>query len=437
MSSWINRSVVGRPSPASRSSAWRRASPKVPPSMTIVASSRSHRADAVPCSRTTIRASGRALRIDAITVSRRTGSPPDRTTPTRREPGGVSNGADAGSGSAARIRSTSASASRSDARNRCQPRGAGTTRPTTGMRVARSSASAGRIDPADARARRARLARPTAARTSRPPRTAAASARARSRSSRRRASVARRSSSAAISSSSSCSPARPSSGGVPGPACPPGFVTRGRGEWARSGRSASAHYRRRLPGAGAANARRGPRIGPGSTPVAPCYARANGNFRAGPDGPGGGSAEGVRPSRRRLPRDLDPPAPDRLPGPRRAQEEGLRHAPRQPLVGPRPAAPDGRVRDPRVVIFRPTPAFPLFIFAAILPWKWFASGVDDAITSVTSQERIIKQVQFPKIVLPVSATVGGVVNFAFGLVPLSGDGLLLPGSHQPASCSSP
>ena len=66
------------------------------------------------------------------------------------------------------------------------------------------------------------------------------------------------------------------------------------------------------------------------------------------------------------------------------------------------------------------PAYPLFIFAAILPWKWFASSVGDAITSVTSQERIIKQVQFPKIVLPVASVASGIVNFAFGLIPLAG-----------------
>lgn len=64
--------------------------------------------------------------------------------------------------------------------------------------------------------------------------------------------------------------------------------------------------------------------------------------------------------------------------------------------------------------------YPLFVFAAILPWKWFSSAVNDAILSVVSRERIIKQVAFPKIILPVAATVGGVANFAFGLIPLVG-----------------
>jgi len=64
--------------------------------------------------------------------------------------------------------------------------------------------------------------------------------------------------------------------------------------------------------------------------------------------------------------------------------------------------------------------YPLFIFAAILPWKWFSASVGDATTSVASQDRLIKQIQFPKIVLPVAATTAGVVGFAFGLIPLLG-----------------
>lgn len=63
-------------------------------------------------------------------------------------------------------------------------------------------------------------------------------------------------------------------------------------------------------------------------------------------------------------------------------------------------------------------AYPLFIFAAILPWKWFSSSIADAVTCITTRERVIKQVAFPKIVLPMSVSVGGVANFVFGLIPL-------------------
>jgi ABC-type polysaccharide/polyol phosphate export permease len=71
-----------------------------------------------------------------------------------------------------------------------------------------------------------------------------------------------------------------------------------------------------------------------------------------------------------------------------------------------------------VLFQRKQPDYPLFIFAAILPWKWFTSSVGDGITAVTAQDRLIKQVHFPKIVLPTAAAVAGIANFAFGLIPL-------------------
>ena len=73
-----------------------------------------------------------------------------------------------------------------------------------------------------------------------------------------------------------------------------------------------------------------------------------------------------------------------------------------------------------LILSRSTPDYPLFILSAILPWKWFTASVTDAAGSVVSQEKLIKQIQFPKIVLPVAATSAGVVGFAFGLIPLGG-----------------
>ena len=64
------------------------------------------------------------------------------------------------------------------------------------------------------------------------------------------------------------------------------------------------------------------------------------------------------------------------------------------------------------------PDFALFIFAAILPWKWFSAVIGDAATSVIRHDRLIRQIAFPKLVLPVSSATAGVVGFAWGLVPL-------------------
>jgi homopolymeric O-antigen transport system permease protein len=71
-----------------------------------------------------------------------------------------------------------------------------------------------------------------------------------------------------------------------------------------------------------------------------------------------------------------------------------------------------------IVVRRPLPEYPLFIFAAILPWKWFAASITDATTSIVRQGELIKQIQFPKIVLPVAATTAGVVSFGFGVIAL-------------------
>jgi ABC-type polysaccharide/polyol phosphate export permease len=77
-----------------------------------------------------------------------------------------------------------------------------------------------------------------------------------------------------------------------------------------------------------------------------------------------------------------------------------------------------------LILSRSTPDYPLFILSAILPWKWFTASITDAAGSVVSQEKLIKQIQFPKLVLPVAATSAGVVGFAFGLIPLGGIMLL-------------
>ncbi len=78
-----------------------------------------------------------------------------------------------------------------------------------------------------------------------------------------------------------------------------------------------------------------------------------------------------------------------------------------------------------IIFQRDKPDYPIFIFAAILPWKWFQTSVYDGITSVTGAGSLIRQVQFPKLVLPVASSLAAVVNFAFGLIPLTALILLL------------
>jgi len=66
------------------------------------------------------------------------------------------------------------------------------------------------------------------------------------------------------------------------------------------------------------------------------------------------------------------------------------------------------------------PDFPLFIFTAILPWKWFTETVQGGVGSVVLGERLIKQIYFPKLVLPLASASSAAISFAFGLIPLIG-----------------
>jgi len=72
-----------------------------------------------------------------------------------------------------------------------------------------------------------------------------------------------------------------------------------------------------------------------------------------------------------------------------------------------------------IILQRETPDFLLFLFAAILPWKWFSTTVNGAMNSVVGRQGLIRQVQFPKIVLPVASTVAETFSFAIGLIALA------------------
>jgi len=82
-----------------------------------------------------------------------------------------------------------------------------------------------------------------------------------------------------------------------------------------------------------------------------------------------------------------------------------------------------------VIFARPQKDYALFVFCAVLPWKWFNSALTDGIASVVGMERLIKQIAFPKLVLPVASVFAGIVNFFFGLIPLAALMVLFYPSH--------
>jgi lipopolysaccharide transport system permease protein len=58
--------------------------------------------------------------------------------------------------------------------------------------------------------------------------------------------------------------------------------------------------------------------------------------------------------------------------------------------------------------------YPIFNFTALLPWGLFQKALNDAGRSLVTNRNMITKVYFPRLVIPVSSVVSGVVDFAIG-----------------------
>jgi lipopolysaccharide transport system permease protein len=63
-------------------------------------------------------------------------------------------------------------------------------------------------------------------------------------------------------------------------------------------------------------------------------------------------------------------------------------------------------------------AYPVFYFCALVPWNYFATALQSCTSVVVDNQRVITKVFFPRLVLPLSAVVSGLVDFAIGFVVL-------------------
>jgi ABC-type polysaccharide/polyol phosphate export permease len=72
-----------------------------------------------------------------------------------------------------------------------------------------------------------------------------------------------------------------------------------------------------------------------------------------------------------------------------------------------------------LIFRRSTPDFLLFLLSGVLPWKWFSSAIGESMGSVVGRQSLIRQVPFPKIVLPTASTLAGTVSFVIGLISLA------------------
>jgi len=60
--------------------------------------------------------------------------------------------------------------------------------------------------------------------------------------------------------------------------------------------------------------------------------------------------------------------------------------------------------------------YPIFYLSALLPWMYFAGALQNATNSVVEHQHVITKVYFPRLVLPLSAVVPGLLDFAIGFV---------------------
>lgn len=60
--------------------------------------------------------------------------------------------------------------------------------------------------------------------------------------------------------------------------------------------------------------------------------------------------------------------------------------------------------------------YPVFVFAGLLIWNLFSSGVINASNSMISNANIIKKIYFPRLIIPISSIIGVIFDFFMALI---------------------
>jgi lipopolysaccharide transport system permease protein len=64
--------------------------------------------------------------------------------------------------------------------------------------------------------------------------------------------------------------------------------------------------------------------------------------------------------------------------------------------------------------------YPIFNYAALVPWQFFANGLRQSSTSLVASANLVKKVYFPRLVIPISSVISGGVDFVLAFVVLLG-----------------
>ena len=56
--------------------------------------------------------------------------------------------------------------------------------------------------------------------------------------------------------------------------------------------------------------------------------------------------------------------------------------------------------------------YPIFVYAGLLPWTFFATAISGSATSLVGSSNLISKVYFPRLVIPIASVGSGLVDFA-------------------------
>jgi len=75
--------------------------------------------------------------------------------------------------------------------------------------------------------------------------------------------------------------------------------------------------------------------------------------------------------------------------------------------------------------------YPLFVYAALLPWQLFAFALTESTNSLVTNQHLIRKVYFPRLIIPIASVLVGLVDFCISLVVLVG--MMIYYGFHPAS----
>jgi lipopolysaccharide transport system permease protein len=64
--------------------------------------------------------------------------------------------------------------------------------------------------------------------------------------------------------------------------------------------------------------------------------------------------------------------------------------------------------------------YPIFSYAALVPWAFFANGLNQASNSLIGNSNLIKKIYFPRLSMPIASVLSGLIDFVLAFIMLIG-----------------